>query len=160
MKHFTEYSDVYTICDSGSIYIRYYISCCCSVCKVCYKSVLLLFFFQNGALQLIDRRKHIFKLSQGEFIAPEKIENVYARNRYVMQNFVYGSTFKVHLSMSYRFSLDGCFQGGWSNFQRKMGKGGMGRMQSNWMKKDRDFTLLGTWRSERSVSALSFIVLP
>ncbi|KAJ8022824.1 Long-chain-fatty-acid--CoA ligase 5 [Holothuria leucospilota] len=51
----------------------------------------------NGALQLIDRRKHIFKLSQGEFIAPEKIENVYARNRYVMQNFVYGSTFKSSL---------------------------------------------------------------
>ncbi|PIK44518.1 putative long-chain-fatty-acid--CoA ligase 5 [Apostichopus japonicus] len=51
----------------------------------------------NGALQLIDRRKHIFKLSQGEFIAPEKIENIYARNRFVMQNFVYGSYFQSSL---------------------------------------------------------------
>lgn len=49
---------------------------------------------QNGTLKIIDRKKHIFKLSQGEYIVPEKIENIYIRSQYVHQVFVHGESLK------------------------------------------------------------------
>lgn len=48
----------------------------------------------NGTLKIIDRRKHIFKLSQGEYIVPEKIENIYINSQFVEQVFVYGESLK------------------------------------------------------------------
>lgn len=50
----------------------------------------------NGTLKIIDRKKHIFKLSQGEYIVPEKIENVYIRSQYIEQVFVHGESLKVN----------------------------------------------------------------
>eukprot|EP00823_Brevimastigomonas_motovehiculus_P002776 TRINITY_DN1658_c0_g3_i1.p1 TRINITY_DN1658_c0_g3~~TRINITY_DN1658_c0_g3_i1.p1 ORF type:complete len:759 (+),score=202.46 TRINITY_DN1658_c0_g3_i1:167-2443(+) len=44
----------------------------------------------NGCLKLIDRRKAMFKLSQGEYISPEKVESVYARHPCIQQIMVHG----------------------------------------------------------------------
>ncbi|XP_042555756.1 long-chain-fatty-acid--CoA ligase 1 isoform X1 [Dipodomys spectabilis] len=51
----------------------------------------------NGTLKIIDRKKHIFKLAQGEYIAPEKIENIYIRSEPVAQVFVHGESLQAFL---------------------------------------------------------------
>lgn len=52
-------------------------------------------WFQNGTLKITDRKKHIFKLAQGEYIAPEKIETVYTLSDPVAQIFVHGDSLQV-----------------------------------------------------------------
>lgn len=51
-------------------------------------------WMENGTLRIVDRKKHIFKLAQGEYIAPEKIENIYLNSQYVAQIFVHGESLK------------------------------------------------------------------
>ncbi|VDM36091.1 unnamed protein product [Hydatigera taeniaeformis] len=54
----------------------------------------------EGCLKVVDRCKNIFKLAQGEYIAPEKLELVYQQSALISQIFVDGdahSTFPVAL---------------------------------------------------------------
>ncbi|CEP08039.1 hypothetical protein [Parasitella parasitica] len=54
-------------------------------------------FDEAKRLAIIDRLKNIFKLSQGEYIAPEKIESIYQKNELITQAFVYGDSMQSQL---------------------------------------------------------------
>ncbi|KAJ2745467.1 medium-chain fatty acid-CoA ligase faa2 [Coemansia sp. BCRC 34301] len=52
---------------------------------------------ERGRFHIIDRRNNMFKLAQGMFVTPEKIENIYADHFIVNQAFVYGDPLRSSL---------------------------------------------------------------
>lgn len=53
---------------------------------------------ERGLMKVVDRIKNFFKLSQGKFVASEKVQNVYlGRNEVLEQIFVYGDSSKEYL---------------------------------------------------------------
>lgn len=55
-------------------------------------------FDKEGRLYIIGRVKNFFKLAQGEYIAPEKIENIYTTACTMLsQIFVHGDSFQTYL---------------------------------------------------------------
>ena len=53
---------------------------------------------ENGRITIIDRVKNFFKMAQGEYISPEKIENRYlSSNTIINQLYVHGNSLKSYL---------------------------------------------------------------
>ncbi|GCE97980.1 hypothetical protein ZYGM_004337 [Zygosaccharomyces mellis] len=53
---------------------------------------------ERGLLKVVDRVKNFFKMAQGEYIAPEKVENMYISScPLVSQVFAYGDSYRTFL---------------------------------------------------------------
>ena len=63
----------------------------------------------NG-LRVVDRAKEIFKLSQGEYIVPAKLESVYYKCRYVKQIMIYGNSNMNHIIAIINPDMERCAQ--------------------------------------------------
>lgn len=51
-----------------------------------------------GKIRIIDRKKNIFKLSQGEFVSPEGLEGVFSGgSHYISQMYVYGNSLQSNI---------------------------------------------------------------
>lgn len=51
----------------------------------------------HQGVKIVDRAKEIFKLAQGEYVAPSKLESVYLKSKYVLQICVCGNSTKNYV---------------------------------------------------------------
>lgn len=47
---------------------------------------------ENGSIKIIDRAKNIFKLAQGEYLAPEKLEGAFIQSPFIQEIFIHGDS--------------------------------------------------------------------
>ena len=53
----------------------------------------------GGRVRIIDRKKNIFKLAQGEFVSPERLEALYVEaSRHINQMYVYGNSLQSNVT--------------------------------------------------------------
>jgi long-chain acyl-CoA synthetase len=55
--------------------------------------------YPNGSVAVIDRAKMIMKLSQGEYVAPQKLEGAFGVSDLIGPNFVYANSLKSNTIM-------------------------------------------------------------
>lgn len=76
----------------------------------------------SNAMKIIDRRKNIFKLQQGEYVAAEKVEGAYVKSHIINQVFLHGESSqnfavavvvpdqKLLMSLAEKHGIKGTFQ--------------------------------------------------
>jgi len=50
-----------------------------------------------GSISIVDRKKNIFKLSQGEYVVPDRIEAVLVKSRLTQQVYLHGDSLQPYL---------------------------------------------------------------